>query len=212
MINSELLDRPLLFRLWHMFLGWGTVGLIYTLSGVLQGKGRVMEPSALDRMIAFSPHAVWLYMSFFIVVPLGYLLAPQDRVRWLSRSMRLTALGAGMVYMLWPTTLVYPVDQGSTLSSAMLVFLTWVDSSQNCLPSLHMALMVLAVWGISAARRTVRTVLFVLWVAVIAWSILQLRRHLFIDVLSGALLALFAGWMVQVFEKGRHGVLKGDLR
>ena len=117
-----------------------------------------------------------------------------------------------MVYMLWPTTLAYPVDQGSTLSSAMLAFLTWVDSSQNCLPSLHMALMALAVWGISAARRTVRTALFVLWVAVIAWSILQLRRHLFIDVLSGALLAVLAGWLVKMFEESREGVLKGDLQ
>lgn len=195
-----------------MLLGWGSVGLIYTLTDHLQRAGQVITPSPLDHMIAFTPHAIWLYLSFFIVVPLGYLMTPLDRVRWLSRAMRLTALGAGAVYLLWPTTMLYPVDEGTTLSSTLLAALTYVDSTQNCLPSLHMALMVLAVWGISAARHTVRTLAFMLWVAGIAYSILQLRRHLFVDVVSGAVLALLAGWLIEALGGRRHVVLEGDLQ
>ncbi|MCI3947941.1 inositol phosphorylceramide synthase [Pseudomonas syringae] len=195
-----------------MLLGWGSVGLIYTLTDHLQRAGQVMATSSLDRMIAFTPHAIWLYLSFFAVVPLGYFLTPLDRVRWLSRSMRLTALGAGAAYLLWPTTMVYPVDEGTTLSSTLLAALIYVDSAQNCLPSLHMALMVLAVWGISAGRRKVRTVAFTLWVAAIAYSILQLRRHLFIDVASGAALALAAGWLVEAFGRNRQVALKRNLQ
>ncbi len=206
------MNTPMMFRLWHMLLGWGSVGLIYTLTDHLQSTGQVMTPSPLDRMIAFTPHAIWLYLSFFVVVPLGYLMTPLDRVRWLSRAMRLTALGAGTVYLLWPTTMVYPVDGGTTLSSTLLAALTYVDSTQNCLPSLHMALMVLAVWGISAARRSVRTAVFIVWVAAIAYSILQLRRHLFIDVVSGAVLALVAGMLVDALGRSRPVALKGNMQ
>ncbi|WP_024698565.1 phosphatase PAP2 family protein [Pseudomonas avellanae] len=206
------MSNPVIFRLWQMLLGWGSVGLIYTLTDHLQRAGQIMAPSALDRMIAFTPHAIWLYLSFFVVVPLGYFLTPLHRVRWLSRSMRLTALCAGTIYLLWPTTMVYPVDEGTTLSSMLLTVLTYVDSAQNCLPSLHMALMVLAVWGISAARRTVRTVVFILWVAAIAYSILQLRRHLFIDVASGAALALVAGLLIEAFGRSRQATLKENLQ
>ncbi|WP_426144019.1 phosphatase PAP2 family protein [Pseudomonas sp. DWP3-1-2] len=200
------------FRLWQMLLGWGSVGLIYTLTDHLQHAGQIMTPSSLDRMIEFSPHAIWLYLSFFVVVPLGYLLTPLDRVRWLSRAMRLTALGSGTVYLVWPTTMVYPVDEGTTLSSIMLAALTYVDSAQNCLPSLHMALMVLAVWGVSAARRRVRTIVFILWVAAISYSILQLRRHLFLDVISGAAIALLSGWLIDVFSRSRQRARKESLQ
>ncbi|MFR0675035.1 phosphatase PAP2 family protein [Enterobacterales bacterium AW_CKDN230030176-1A_HGKHYDSX7] len=200
------MSTPVMFRLWQMLLGWGSVGLVYTLTDHLQGAGRIMQPSSLDRMVAFTPHAIWLYLSFFVVVPLGYCLTPLHRVRWLSRAMRFTALGAGLVYLTWPTTMVYPVDEGATLSSTLLAALIAVDSTNNCLPSLHMALMVLAVWGIGAARRPLRTAFFLVWVAAIAYSILQLRRHLLVDVLSGAVLALAAGALSQVLE-GTRGTL-----
>ncbi|MFK3941451.1 inositol phosphorylceramide synthase [Pseudomonas monteilii] len=202
------MNTPMMFRLWQMLLGWGAVGLVYTLTDHLQGAGRVMLPSSLDRMVAFTPHAIWLYLSFFAVVPLGYFLTPLHRVRWLSRAMRLTALGAGLVYLAWPTTMAYPVDQGVTLSSTLLAALIAVDSTNNCLPSLHMALMVLAVWGIGTARHLFRTAFFLVWVAAIAYSILQLRRHLLIDVVSGAALALAAGWLSQAWGGTRHALFK----
>lgn len=206
------MNNTVIFRLWHMLLGWGAVGVIYTLTDHLQSVGRIMTPSSLDCLIAFTPHAIWLYLSFFVVVPLGYFLTPLQRLSWLSRSMRLTAVGAGMIYLVWPTTMVYPVDEGTTLSSTLLAALIQVDSAQNCLPSLHMALIVLAVWGISAARHTARTLVFIVWGAAIAYSILQLRRHLFIDVVSGGALALAAGWLMDVFERSRQGVLRGTLQ
>lgn len=195
------MNTPWWFRAWHLLLGWGSVGVMYTLTDHLQGPGRIITPSAIDRLIAFSPHAIWLYLSFFILIPMGYLLAPVERLRWLSTAMRLTALGAGVVYLWWPTTLVYPLDTGTTLSSALLAALTWVDSAQNCLPSLHMALMVLAVWAIRAGRRPWVTWGFVLWMAAIAFSVLQLRRHLLIDVLSGAALALLAGHLAERLQR-----------
>ncbi|BEO42841.1 acid phosphatase [Serratia marcescens] len=203
--------KSALFRLWHMLLGWGTVGIVYNLTDRLQGAGTLLPPSALDRAIPFNPTAIWLYLSFFLIVPAGYLLAPLPRITWLTRAMQLTALGAGAVYLLWPTTMAYPQNDGVGISAQLLAALTRVDSPQNCLPSLHMALTVLAVWALSDGERKVRTALWMLWGAAIAFSILQLRRHLFVDLAGGALLALCAGWLALRMKTLRRRVVKGEM-
>lgn len=202
--------KIILFRLGQMLLGWGFVGVIYSSADRWQGAGRLMSPSALDGWIPFSPTAVWLYLSFFIIIPLGYLWAPVQRVKWLATAMQLTALGAGAIYLLWPTTMEYPVDNGTGLSSEMLRALIGVDSPQNCLPSLHMALTVLAVWVLSDRQHKLRTAFLILWAVAIAVSILQLRRHLFVDLASGALLALLAGWLALYIKGVRRDTLKGE--
>lgn len=203
--------RMIVYRLWQMLLGWGLVGIVYTLTDRLQSTGTVLPPSAIDRGIPFSPTAIWLYLSFFIIVPLGYLLAPIERVKWLRAAMQLAAVGAGAIYLLWPTTLVYPQDKGDGLSSQLLAALTQVDSLQNCLPSLHMALTVLAVWALSDKQRKVRSALLMVWALAIAFSILQLRRHLLVDLVSGALLAFIAGWVVQRINSVRRDAVKGEI-
>ncbi|EPR3505893.1 phosphatase PAP2 family protein [Serratia marcescens] len=200
-----------LFRLGYMLLGWGTVGVVYSLTDRLQGAGTLLPLSALDRAIPFNPAAIWLYLSFFLIVPAGYLLAPLQRIKWLTLAMQLTALGAGAVYLLWPTTMAYPQNEGVGISAQLLAALTQVDSPQNCLPSLHMALTVLAVWALSDGERKVRTALWMLWGVAIAFSILQLRRHLFVDLAGGALLALFAGWLALRIKALRRRVVKGEV-
>jgi len=178
-------------RLWHMLVGWGTVGVVYQLTDTFQQPGIILMPSFIDRAIPFSTAGIWLYLSFFLIIPLAYLTCPAHRLRWLRNSMMVTALLAGVVYMLWPTTMAYPAFTQNTLSGRLLTRLADVDSTQNCLPSLHMALTVLAVWAVSSTRW--KTCAYVLWSLAIAFSILQLRRHLFVDLLSGTALALSVG-------------------
>ncbi|SQI36117.1 PAP2 superfamily [Leminorella richardii] len=190
----------MLERLKFMLIGWGTVGVVYTLSDRLQGEGFRLTPWRIDSLIPFSSGAVWLYLSFFLIVPLGYLLTPPTRLRWLSRAMQLSALGAGAVYLLWPTTIDYPQYTGEGFTRTLVDALLTVDSSQNCFPSLHVALTMLAVWAIAQRRQTFLTVASVVWAVAIAFSILQLRRHLFIDLLGGAILVWGCGWLAVRWE------------
>nr|WP_231617150.1 phosphatase PAP2 family protein [Erwinia sorbitola] len=184
-------------RLAAMLVGWGGVGVVYTLSDRWQGPGTVMQPGVIDRMISFSAGGIWLYLSFFLLIPAGYLFCRPEKLRWLTASMLLTALVCGAVYLLWPTTLIYPHNSGPGLSSQLLAQLIAADSTQNCLPSLHMALSLLAVWALYQRKQRWRSGLLILWGALIAFSILQLRRHLFIDLVSGALVAILCGWICQ---------------
>jgi len=184
------------YRAGQLLLGWGTVGVIYHLTDNLQGAGQVITPSWIDNKIPFSASAIWAYLSFFLIIPASYFLVPLTAVRWLTRSMQLTAAGAGLVYLLWPTTLVTPQDSGQSMASVLLRQLISVDSAQNCFPSLHVALTLLAVWAIAKSRRHWLTLAFILWGSVIAFSILQLKRHLFIDLIGGVVLALGMGMLV----------------
>lgn len=185
----------LLLRIKHMLFGWGAVGVVYTFCDRFQGEGYRLKPLTVDSLIPFSPSAVWLYLSFFLLVPLGYLLTPRSRLRWLTRAMQLSALGAGLVYLIWPTTMQYPPFTDEGISSWLLGWLVFVDSSQNCFPSLHAALTLLTVWAITVGRRRWIAVASLVWAFAIVFSILQLRRHLFIDLVGGALLALGCGWL-----------------
>lgn len=182
-----------LFRLKQMLLGWGCVGLIYNSSDRWQGAGLVLQPGPIDRLIPFDPAGVWLYLSFFLLIPAAYFNCPENRLIWLRSAFQLAALTAGAVFLAWPTTLSYPADPGGTLSSTLLAALTQVDSAQNCFPSLHMALTVLAIQALHDDGRPVKNALFWLWGLGIAFSIIQLRRHLFIDLAAGTGLGLAVG-------------------
>lgn len=198
-------------RLVCLLTGWGGVGVVYNLTDAFQRPGTVLSPSFIDRMVTFSPDGIWLYLSFFLIIPLAYLTCPAARLHWLRNAMAITALFSGAVYLLWPTTLIYPTYRpDASLSAKLLTQLIHIDSAQNCLPSLHMALTVLAVWALSRREHPLRTVLYVLWCVAIGFSILQLRRHLFVDLLSGSALAFCVGaglWRVmrqsQTTSQGR---------
>ncbi|TKY82041.1 phosphatase PAP2 family protein [Pectobacterium polonicum] len=196
-------QSTLLLRLKALLFGWGSVGVVYQLSAQFQGQGTVLPPSIIDEWIPFSPLAIWLYLSFFIIIPLSYLSCPIARLAGLRRATQLTALIAGAVYLIFPTTMVYPQAIGGDLSARLLQLLQSIDSPQNCLPSLHMALTALAVWAMSDSQQKVKTGLYLLWGAAIAFSILQLRRHLFIDLVTGAMLAGITGW---IFLRSRETV------
>ncbi|QDX99087.1 inositol phosphorylceramide synthase [Pectobacterium carotovorum subsp. carotovorum] len=188
-------QHTLLLRLKALLFGWGTVGVVYQLSAQFQGQGTVLPTSLVDEWISFSASAIWLYLSFFIIVPLSYLSCPMVRLAGLRQATQLTAVMAGVVYLIFPTTMVYPQVVGDDLSTHALQLLLRIDSPQNCLPSLHMALTVLAVWAMSDGQQKVKTGFYLLWGVAIAFSILQLRRHLFIDLVTGAMLAGITGWV-----------------
>lgn len=182
------------YRLKCLLYGWGTVGLIYLLTDRLQSEGALLPRLPIDVLIPFSPDAIWLYLSFFLIVPLSYLLAPLAQLPILTRATQLAALGSGIIYLAYPTTMLYPEFSTDSVSSILLSWLIVIDSSQNCFPSLHMTLTLLAIWSIAMRRQFWLTLINVVWAAAITFSIIQLRRHLFLDLMGGVVLAWCCGW------------------
>lgn len=194
-------------RLRHMLLGWGGVGLVYFSTGFLGGPATVLPETALDRWIPYSPAGVWLYLSFFLLIPYTYASVAPARVRWLSRAMPLCAALSGAVFLLFPTTLnypAYPAMGGAGLEAQVLQLLLANDSSGNCLPSLHGALTVLCVWALCEPRRPLRAALAVLLGLAIGYSIIQLRRHVSIDLGAGMLAGLLCGALLKLKRLNRE--------
>lgn len=196
-------------RLWYMLTGWGSIALIYSLtSSQDQSAGIMLKPSAIDLWFVFDPNALWVYMSFFLLVPLAYLACQQERLIWLARSMQFSALGAGFVFVVWPTTMEFPEVTQTSFSADMLRLLIRYDSLLNCLPSLHVTLTILAVWALWQKDRPLRNLITTIWGIAITVSILQLYRHQFIDAVGGTILACLAGWLAQIWlnAKAEHRI------
>ncbi|MED5594062.1 phosphatase PAP2 family protein [Janthinobacterium sp. P210006] len=196
-------------RLLHLLAGWGSVGLVYFSSDLLQGQGALLPETAIDRAIAYNDGAIWLYLSFFVLIPYAYLAADAARVRWLARAMALSALACGVVFLLYPTTLAYPpVGEGSAWSTQALRMLQAADSTQNCLPSLHGALTLLCVWALCDRRHLLRSALAALLGISICYAIIALRRHVSIDLAAGLAVGVAGGMLakMQVFWAARRAI------
>lgn len=81
-------------RLKYMLSGWGSIGVIYFLTNSKdQTSAFMLQPSTIDRWFVFDPNALWLYLSFFALVPLGYLLCNERRTNLVDKSHALIGIG-----------------------------------------------------------------------------------------------------------------------
>ena len=196
-------------RLLYLLAGWGSVGLVYFSSDLLQGQGVILPETVIDRAIAYSDAAIWLYLSFFVLIPYTYLVVSPARVRWLARAMAVSALVCGVVSLLYPTTLAYPpVGDGMGWSTQVLRMLQPMDSTQNCLPSRHGALTLLCAWALFERDRPIRSALAVLLTLGICYAIIALRRHVSIDLGAGLLVGMAGGALakMRVSSADRHDI------
>lgn len=97
-------SRELFTRFIYCLLGWGTVGIVYQYTGQVTGQAHVLSPSELDNAVPFSPDAIWLYLSFFLFIPLGYFLSP------LKKSLLTHVCHAALCAGFWGGLFVVPHD------------------------------------------------------------------------------------------------------
>lgn len=190
--------KYILIRWVYLFFGWMIVGIAYRGSTYWQGEPILLSPSTIDEWISFTPHAIWSYLSFFLIIPYCFLVAPYPRLRWMCCCFILSGCLASLCYLIFPTTISYPTTlNGTSVSLWLLEKLITIDVPVNCFPSLHVTLTLIVIWGCFDTNHPLRNTLLILWGIVIAFSIIQLRRHLFIDFIGGVILALMVGWLVR---------------
>ena len=178
-----------------MLLGWGPTGVLYTLGALTPLQRTILPETRLDHAIPFSPAGVWVYLSFFALIPLTYFVSSDETLKWLKKTMQICAVVAGVVFVLWPTTLSYPPVLLDGLSAHVLSFVQGTDSRSNCLPSLHGALTVVCMWALARHRNRALAILGLVWGLAICYSVIQVRQHVAIDLGTGMLLGVFAGML-----------------
>ena len=150
----------------------------------------IMPLTASDRLIAFRPEALPLYLSLWFYVSLApaLLVDRRELVSYGLAAVALSVIGLG-IFLIFPTA-VPPsaIDWGRHPNFA---FLKSVDASGNACPSLHVAFAVFTAVWFSRLLRQMRAGRLVgalnwLWCAGILYSTVAVRQHVALDVLAGA--------------------------
>lgn len=192
--------KNIFLRLLYCLIGWGTVGIVYNFTGKVSEHAVLLSPSWIDNAVTYHTNAIWVYLSFFLFIPLGYLSSADGRARPLMLAMIVCALISGAVYLIYPTTMHYPFIECVSRSERALCDLISVDSPQNLLPSLHVSLTLVVLNALWSQQHKFRTTLYLLWAAAICFSVLVLKRHLFIDVVTGAITAIAALYITRLIQ------------
>ena len=188
-------------RLAYVALGWGVVGLIYLSTSLIPHSADsilVLHETLIERrFIPFIPSMIVWYESFFVFVLLGFFGAPLQRIAQMANAMQLSAVFCGVVFILFPTTLIYPAVDGATWAGYLWLLTSQIDTAYNCVPSLHAALTCLVLIAMWDVRHQLRCFFMVLWAVLILYSIVAVRRHLGVDVLAGSAVAMLMWWLAR---------------
>lgn len=190
-------------RLIHMLWSWGTVGLIYGTTRFMPGERWLIPETWVETRIPFSASGIWLYLAFFLFVPWAFFTAPENRIYHLRYAIQISAIISGIIFILFPTSLSYPTLPTDSIHATALHILLMVDTTQNCLPSLHAALTLLALTSLWDWKKRWQNLLYLSIAIAIGFSIIQLRRHLFIDVTAGLLVGLLSHLLATQYLSGQ---------
>ncbi len=179
-------------RIISMLMGWCVVGIVYGSTRFISGEYWIIPELWLDQQIPFSTQGIWLYLSFFVVVPFAFLSAPLVKIKPMTIAIIISALISGLVFVIFPTTLVYPEFNQKTLADQIFYWLLWIDTAQNCLPSLHASLTVICLLTLWNNQKILISLTYFVISLAIGFSIIQLRRHLSLDVGAGIFVGILA--------------------
>jgi len=167
-----------------------------------------MPLTAIDRWIQFQPWAVWPYFSLWVYVTLSPALMPtaRDLIRygWWIGALCMTGLAC---FYLWPTSVPHQVV--TIESHAGFDVLRGVDAAGNACPSLHVAAAAFTALWLDRLLRDLAQPRWLrlanpLWFALIVWSTLAIKQHVWWDVAAGLALAL-AFALPSLHGRGRRG-------
>jgi membrane-associated phospholipid phosphatase len=177
---------------------------------------RTLPVGALDRLVAFDPRWLWVYLSIALLVPLAPLLATSrgDLARY-ARGLALLCLPCFAAFLLLPVA--GPRPELPPPSDAYRLLVAY-DRPGNSFPSLHAGLAVyslLFAWrmlraDLSRASRIAIGCVGALWVALILYSTLATRQHWVIDLPIGVALAIAAD--ARVWRSAGGGARGGEAR
>jgi membrane-associated phospholipid phosphatase len=154
----------------------------------------------VDRMIAFHPEALPLYISLWLYVPLAPSLLRRTRNMkiYTVAVLLLSAIGF-LIFIVWPTAV--PKPEASLADASSIAYLKAVDASGNAFPSLHVAFAVFTAMLFEFLLREMRSGLLIrglnwLWCLGIIYSTIAIRQHVALDALAGIILGTIGGFVL----------------
>lgn len=148
----------------------------------------------IDDLFPFLPWTIVIYFGCFLFWAVNYILASmesrEDSDRFFLADL-LSKLVCLLVFVFFPATMERPEVTGSDIFSQLVRILYWLDPPTSLFPSIHCINSWLCWIVVRRSRRIPRfykwfSFLFAIAVCV---STLTVRQHVFVDTVSGVLLA-----------------------
>lgn len=188
--------NQLLWRLWWLkaagsaFFIWAFFQGYFLLLRYPHAEVIVMPLTWLDELTPMQGWAWIPYLSLWFYTCLPPAFMPSLRpLAYYGLAVGLTCVAGLLCFYFWPTV-VPPFERPPGTGLAML---EGVDTAGNACPSLHVAIAFYSAFWLQAQLRAVgagrgwQTVNW-LWCALIVYSTMATKQHVFIDVLGGLLL------------------------
>jgi membrane-associated phospholipid phosphatase len=164
---------------------------------------RLMAPGFLDRLIPFCPETVWVYLSIYLLMPIGPALM-RERKPILYYGAGVIGIGfvADLFFLFWPTLCARPLSLDSSMVYQMLII---VDKPFHAFPSLHAAFAIYSASCGALVLKGLGTHLvwrlgLWLWAFLILVATLTTKQHVLVDIIAGGILGI--GAFASVFGKG----------
>jgi membrane-associated phospholipid phosphatase len=152
-----------------------------------------MTESALDVWLGFTPQAVWIYLSLFLLMPVAPMqMESTSQLCRYSLGVSVMSVAADLIFFFWPTAVVRASHEPANVLYQTLV--AW-DMPLNAFPSLHAAMAVFSafcceqIFSQVQHPRVWRIVIWT-WVLAIIWATLSTKQHVALDTLGGIVLGL----------------------
>lgn len=179
------------------------IGLTYFSTGyLLTNRFPVFTPTYLtvlpfENYIPLIPWTSIIYLSDFLYLFIVVFLLQRSKIDRYFFSFIIMATIHFVVFLFFPT--IYPRELWplhiNYLFDYPMMLTRWMDAPLNCFPSLHVGVCFLGSFFVLEGRKKWFPLFFV-WAVLIALSTLTTKQHYFIDVVGGAILAIFSYWIV----------------
>lgn len=180
--------------------------LCYFISKLLGGNPTLIG-GVIDNKIPFNiwfiiPYCIWYLLIFLI----PYYLYKKDKNIFTKYFLAysLSTFIANIIFIAYPTCVDRPIVTGTSLIELMTRIVFWIDTpAQNCFPSLHCAVSMLFILYMFECKKAPMylKILTTIMSILIMMATLFTKQHVFIDLVSGDILAIISYIIVGKFKK-----------
>lgn len=182
-------------RFIYLFTSIIPVCIIYILTGGISENVWIVPNSFVEDLIPFNSFGIWLYLFFYIYIPYTFITANESKINILTASFLTSSFISGAIFVIFPSSINFISFEVDGISSYLLNIVSKYDTPQNCFPSLHAVLISLCTLANWDKTRKVKCFVLFLLTILMYYSIIQVRRHVFIDLFAGILIALIT-WII----------------
>jgi fatty acid desaturase len=178
---------------WALFAALGVllVAPYFTIQHHLIFPATVVPLTPIDHLVPFWQPAIYLYVSFYVLLMLPLLLAREERdLHQMALGFAWIACVSHIFFFVWPTT-IPPLVSDAQVTDLLLRLVLAADMNLNACPSLHASLAIYcALCSVRLLKSSGQRAGIWLWTFLILAATLLTKRHVAIDLLAGGALGL----------------------